>query len=95
MPLMPAAVAAMPDNMLRTVRFVMKDGTKPVVVLVANAVLENIESTTYDTGSYFRRFKRHRKLFERMASEKYDKGYVEVDGTVCIKTMDLPLVSAN
>ena len=34
-------------------------------------------------------------LFERMASEKYDKGYVEVDGTVCIKTMDLPLVSAN
>ena len=30
-----------------------------------------------------------------MASEKYDKGYVEVDGTVCIKTMDLPLVSAN
>ena len=32
MPLMPAAVAAMPDNTLRTVRFVMKDGTKPVVV---------------------------------------------------------------
>jgi hypothetical protein len=95
MPLMPAAIAAMPDNTLRTVRFVMRDGTKPVVVQVANAVLESIESTTYDTGSYFRRFKRHRKLFERMASEKYDKGYVEVDGTVCIKTMDLPLVSAN
>ena len=50
---------------------------------------------TYDTGSYFRRFKRHRKLFERMASEKYDKGHVEVDGTVSIKTMDLPLESAN
>jgi uncharacterized protein DUF1488 len=95
MPLMPAAVAAMPDNTLRTVRFVMKDGTKPVVVLVANAVLENIESTTYDTGSYFRRFKRHRKLFERMASEKYDKGYVEVDGSVCIRAMDLPLNNAN
>jgi len=34
-------------------------------------------------------------LFERMASEKYDKGHVEVDGTVSIKTMDLPLESAN
>jgi hypothetical protein len=95
MPLMPAAVAAIPDTMLRTVRFVMKDGTKPVVVLVSNAVLESIESATYDHGSYFRRFKRHRKQFERMASEKYDKGYVEVDGTVCIRTMDLPLESAN
>jgi hypothetical protein len=95
MPLMPAAVAAIPDTMLRTVRFVMKDGTKPVVVLVSNAVLESIESATYDHGSYFRRLKRHRKQFERMASEKYDKGYVEVDGTVCIRTMDLPLESAN
>jgi hypothetical protein len=95
MPLIPAAVAAIPDNTLRTVRFVMKDGARTVVVLVSNAVLENIESTTCDTGSYFRRFKRHRKQFERMASNKYDKGYVEVDGTVCIKTMDLPLESAN
>jgi hypothetical protein len=95
MPLMAAAVAAIPDTTLRTVRFVMKDGTKTVVVLVSNAVLENIESATYDHGSYFRRFKRHRKQFERLASDKYDKGYVEVDGTVCIKTMDLPLESAN
>jgi hypothetical protein len=95
MPLMPAAIAAMPDTTLRTVRFVMKDGTKPVVVLVSHAVLEAMESTTCDHASYFRRFKRHRKQFERIASDKYDKGYVEVDGTVCIKTLDLPLVSAN
>jgi Protein of unknown function (DUF1488) len=95
MPLMPAAVAAMPDTTLRAVRFVMKDGTKTVVILVSNAVLEDIESTTYDHGSYFRRFKRRRKQFERIASDKYDKGYVETDGTVCIKTMDLPLESAN
>ncbi len=73
----------------------MRDGTKPVVVLVANAVLETIESTAYDHGYYFRRFKRHRKQFESMTSDKYDKGYVEVDVTVCIKTMDLPLESAN
>jgi hypothetical protein len=30
-----------------------------------------------------------------MPSEKCDKGYVEVDGTVNIKTMDPPLESAN
>jgi len=95
MPLMPAAVAAIPDSTLKTVRFVMKDGTKPVVVLVSNAVLEDIESTTFDHGSYFRRFKRHRKQLERLASEKYDKGHVESDGTVCIKARDLPLQSAN
>ncbi len=95
MPLMPAAVAAIPDATFRTVRFVMKDGAKPVVVLVSNAVLENMESATYDHGSYFRRFKRHRKQFERMASDKYDKGYLETDGTVCIRTMDLPLKSAH
>jgi hypothetical protein len=92
---MPAAVAAIPDNMLKTVRFVMKDGAKPVVVMVSKAVLDDIESNTYDDASFFRRFKRYRKRFERMASDKYDKGYVEVDGTVCIQTRDLPLESAN
>ncbi len=95
MPLMPAAVAAIPDSRLKTVRFVMRDGTKTVAVMVSNAVLEAIESTTYDTGSYFRRFKRHRKQFERLASDKYDKGHVETDGTVYMKTMDLPPESAN
>jgi hypothetical protein len=95
MPLMPAAIAAIPCQKSRAVRFVMMDGTKPVVVLVAHAVLENIDSATYDEGSYFRRFKRHRKQFERMASDKYNKGYVEADGSVCIKARDLPLESSN
>jgi hypothetical protein len=73
----------------------MKDGTKTVVLLVSNAVLENIESATYDHGSYFRPFKRYRKRFEQMARDKYEKGYVEPDGSVSIKTRDLPLESAN
>ncbi len=95
MPLMPAAIAATPDQKSKTVRFVMIDGTKPVVVMVSNTVLENMESATYDEGSYFRRFKRHRKQFERMASAKYAKGYVEADGSVCLKARDLPLESTN
>ena len=95
MPLLPAAIAATPDNKFKTVRFVMKDGTKPVVVLVSNAALEDIEKPEPDEGAHFHRFKQYRKRFERMASDKYDKGYVETDGTVCIKAADLPLVSAN
>jgi len=95
MPLMPAAVAAIPDNRFGTVRFVMKDGTKTVVVLVSNAALDDIERAVPDDGSHFLCFKRYRKRFEQMASDKYDKGHVEVDGTVCIKARDLPLESAN
>ena len=95
MPLTPAAVAAMPDDLLRGVRFVMKDGTKPVVIFVSHAALEDTESALLDGSGYFHRFKQYRKLFEQMASYKYDKGYVEVDGTVCIRSMDLPRNSTN
>jgi hypothetical protein len=95
MPLMSAAAAAMPDNQLRAVRFVMKDGTKPVVVLVSHAALEDTESALLNESGYFHRFKQYRKLFEQMASYKYDKGYVEVDGTVCIRAVDLPLSSTS
>ena len=94
MPLMPAAVAAMPDDGLRVVRFVMKDGTKPVVVLVSIAALEDTGAPP-DGGGYFHRFKQYRRLFEQMASYKYDQGYVEADGTVRIGAMDLPVASAN
>ena len=44
MPLTPLNLARqlMPDDgKLRVVRFVMKDGTKPVVVLVSHAALED------------------------------------------------------
>ena len=95
MPLMPAAVAAMPDDLLRGVRFVMKDGTKPVVIFVSHAALEDTESALLDESGHFHRFKQYRRLFEQMASYKYDKGYVEVDGTVCIRAVDLPLSSTN
>ena len=95
MPLMSAAVAAMPDDLRRAVRFVMKDGTKPVVIFVSHAALEDTESSLLDESGYFHRFKQYRRLFEQMASYKYDKGYVEVDGTVCIRSMDLPRNGTN
>ena len=72
----------------------MKDGGK-VTVLVSNPALEQIEIAPIDRDAYFGTFKLYRKSFERIASKKYDNGYVEIDGTVCIRAMDVPLASAN
>ena len=95
MPLMSVARRAELDHALRTVRFAMKDGSKTVVVHVSNTALEDIEFWPPDARGYLLRFKQSRKCFERIASAKYDKGYVEANGTVCIRAMDLPPISAN
>jgi len=73
----------------------MRDGSKRVHVLVSSAVLDDFDYVSTDQCSYFHRFKENRLRFEHIASEKYDKGYVEVDGTVCIRAMDLPLISSD
>ena len=39
---------------------------------------------------YFCTFKLNRKSFERIASTKYENGFVEPDGTVLIRGMDVP-----
>ncbi len=95
MPLIPTAQAAVADRNLRAVRFAMKDGSKLITVLVSNPALENIEIAPQDGDNYFRTFKLYRKSFERIASDKYDRGHIEADGTVCIRAMDVPLASVN
>jgi hypothetical protein len=55
--------------------------------------LENAEIA--DDHGYFCTFKLNRKSFERIASTKYENGFVEPDGTVCIRAMDMPLASVN
>jgi hypothetical protein len=95
MPLIPVAQAATPDPATRAVRFAMKDGAKTITVLVSNPALEDIDSPLTDAGGFFHRFKQYRRSFERIASAKYDKGYIEADGTVCIKAMDLPPGGTN
>ena len=95
MPLIPVAQAAVADASRRAVRFAMKDGGKMITVLVSNPALETIEIAPGDREAYFGTLKVYRKSFERIASKKYDKGYVENDGTVCIRAMDVPLASAN
>ena len=91
---MTAALAAVRDDMSGTVRFLMKDGTKQVVVHVTHGALMD-SSAQADGSDYFHQFKHYRKFFEQMASYKYDKGYVESDGTVCIRLRDMPLESMN
>ena len=73
----------------------MRDGAKRVDIVVSNAALDDIDYVSRADCSYFHRFKEHRLQFESIARAKYDKGYVEVDGTVCIKANDLPLISSD
>ena len=91
--LIPVAQAAAADSRLGAVRFVMKDGSKMVTVLVSSPALENAEIA--DDHGYFCTFKLNRKSFERIASSKYENGYVEPDGTVCIRAVDMPPASVN
>jgi Protein of unknown function (DUF1488) len=93
MPLIPVAQAAAADSSLGAVRFVMKDGSKKVTVLVSSPALENVEIA--DDHGYFCTFKLNRKSFEQIASTKYENGFVEPDGTVCIRAVDMPLASVN
>jgi hypothetical protein len=95
MSLIPVAQAGVADPNLGSVRFVMKDGGKMVTVLVSNPALETIEIAPQDHDGHFCAFKRYRKSFERIASKKYDKGTVELDGSVCIRAMDMSLASVN
>lgn len=88
MPLIPAAIPAVADRQFAFVRFAMKDGAKFVDVLVSNQALEQIDGFGFQE-SRFDAFKRNRKCFERIASEKYTRGHIEMDGSVSIWPIDL------
>jgi hypothetical protein len=95
MPLIPTATPAVADRDRRSVTFVMKDGSRPISIFVSNPALENIELSPSAEDGYFCTFKLYRKSFEKIASHKYDMGYLEPDGSVCIRAMDVPLASIN
>ncbi len=95
MPLLSVAQPAIADHSMRAVRFAMKDGSKTVAILVSNPALESFDVALIEHDNYFATFKLYRKTFEQIASEKYDKGYIEADGTVCIRAMDVPFASVN
>ena len=70
MPLIPTAKPAIADRDRRAVSFVMKDGTKPISILVSNPALENIEIAPPVDEGYFFTFKLYRRSFEKIASRE-------------------------
>src|SRR5262245_29774442 len=90
MPLIPVARPAEPDHTRNVVRFAMKDGAKTVTVLISAPALDDVDIVPPRDGRYLASFKQFRKNFERIASDKYDRGEVESDGTVLVCAMDLP-----
>jgi hypothetical protein len=89
MSLIPSATPAQSDKQLSVVRFLMKNGTRPVPVLICYTALERFGSTAGCCKSSFDAFKHNRRLFERVARDKYIQGNVESDGTIFIRTADV------
>ncbi len=89
MSLIPSATPAKSDKQVSAVRFLMKDGARPIAILICYTALERFGSTAGCCKSSFDTFKRNRKLIERVAREKYIQGNLERDGTVFIRPADV------
>ena len=89
---MPLITVAEPGTLVDDgdgVLFLMNDGDRTVSVLVSRHALEDIDSPEHD-HEHIDRFNEYRRQFEQIASDKYDNGLIEQDGTVCIRGRDLP-----
>ncbi len=71
------------------VLFPMDSGTFTVRVFVSRHALEDIDQTG-QVEAQIERFDEYRTQFEQIASDKYDKGFVEGNGIVYIRGRDLP-----
>ena len=89
MPLVATADPATLDEIRDGVVFTMKDGTATVSVLVSLQALEDVDSKP-NSGGNMERLNEYRTQFEQIASDKYDRAHLELDGTVCIRGRDLP-----
>ena len=87
--LMPLGLPCTLDTQREGVSFMMKNGLLEVSVLVSRHALEEIDRREHG-NAYIERFNEYRRQFEEIANEKYAKGFVEQDGTVCIRSRDLP-----
>jgi len=89
---MPLTTVGQPATLIHDrdgVLFMMNDGSRTISVLVSRHALEDIDPPQHG-DEHIERFNEYRGQFEQIASEKYDKGLVEQDGTVCIRGRDLP-----
>jgi hypothetical protein len=89
---MPLSPVAQPGTLVddrEGVLFAMNDGSRTISVLVSRHALENVDPPMH-SDEHIERFREYRKQFEQIASDKYDRGQLEQDGTVCIRGRDLP-----
>ena len=76
------------DTEREGVVFLVRNGTETVSVLVSLHALEDVDPP--HSGEHLARFNEYRKQFEQIASDKFGRGQVERDGSVCIRGRDLP-----
>jgi len=89
---MPLNTVAQPGTLVQDqegVLFSMYVGGRSISVLVSRHALENIDPPEHGKAP-IQRFNEYRSQFEQIASDKYDRGLLELDGTVCIRGRDLP-----
>jgi len=89
---MPLDTVAQPGALINNqdgVLFTMYDGGRTISVLVSRHALEDIDRPQHG-DAHLQRFNEYRIQFEQIASDKYDRGQLEQDGTVCIRGRDLP-----
>jgi len=78
-----------PEKLEEGVRFSMSRGAESVSVFVSCQALECIDAGVRATG-VIERFGEYRTGFEEIAMAKYDRGHLERDGSICIRSRDLP-----
>ena len=71
------------------VRFTMNVADRLINVFVSRHALEDIAQPEHG-DEHVERFNEYRLRFEEIASWKYDEGFMEPDGTICIRGRDLP-----
>ncbi len=89
---MPLNTVAQPATLIDDrdgVLFMMNDGGRSISVLVSRHALEDVDAREHGS-KHIDRFNEYRRQFEQIASDKYDRGQLEQDGTVCIRGRDLP-----
>jgi hypothetical protein len=89
LPLPPTSRAVTIDATEDGILFTMKLSARAVSILVSRHALEDIDPQPFGAAS-IARFNKYRSQFEQIASDKFDKGHLERDGSVCIRGRDLP-----
>lgn len=77
------------DDDRQGIQFTMRHEGLSLSVLVSSHALDRIDPADYGDAR-LERFNEYRGQFETIASNKFDRGLAEQDGTVCVRGRDLP-----